>query len=58
MAKSQTFGDKLKKKKNTDEGINVKVIKGIRTEKGSMNYIERFVKINDISEIDKIDITK
>jgi hypothetical protein len=58
MAKAQTFGDKLKKKKSTDEGINVKVIKGFRTEKGSMNYLEKFVRINDISEIDKIDITK
>jgi len=58
MAKSQTFSDKLKKKKTTEGGINVKVIKGFRTEKGTINYLERFVKVNDINEIENIDITK
>lgn len=57
MAKTQTFGDKLKKKK-VDAGFHVKVIKGIRTEKGSMGYLERLVNVKDLSELDTIDITK
>ena len=57
MAKAQTFGDKSKKKK-TDLGINVKVIKGFRNEKGAMSYVERFVNVKDISELDKVDVTK
>jgi glycerol-3-phosphate responsive antiterminator len=57
MAKTQTFGDKLKKKK-ADDGIHVKVVKGVRTEKGSLAYLERFVKVNDLSELDKIDVSK
>jgi hypothetical protein len=57
MAKTQTFGDKLKKKK-ADAGIHVKVIKGLKTEKGSLSYLERMVLVKDINELDKIDITK
>lgn len=57
MAKTQTFGDKLKKKKG-DTKIPVKVIKWYPGEKGTMRTLERFVKINDLSEIDNIDISK
>jgi hypothetical protein len=55
MAKQQTFGDKLKKKEV--EKPVVKVIKGIPTEKGSLRFIERFVKVDDLNEVTKIDIT-
>ncbi len=58
MAKTQTFGDKLKKKKLADTGINVKVIKGYRTDEGNMRFVEKFVKVNDVNEIAKIDINK
>jgi hypothetical protein len=58
MAKVQTFADKLKKKKLEEQGINVKVIKGNRTETGSMGFFQKFVNIKDMSEIDNIDITK
>ncbi len=57
MAKQQTFGDKLKKKKQADLEINVKVIKGMNTDKGSLFYLERFVRVKDASEIEKIDIS-
>ena len=58
MAKQQTFGDKLKKKKQADVGINVKVIKGFRNDEGNMRFVEKFVRVNDVSEIGKIDINK
>ncbi len=57
MAKKQTFGDKMSKKV-VDTRINVKVIKPYHSEKGNLKYLERFVKINDLSEIDKIDISR
>jgi hypothetical protein len=57
MAKKQTFGDKVNKKKGADE-INVKVIKGFKTEDGGTKFIEQFVKVEDINSIDKIDINK
>lgn len=57
MAKQQTFGDKLKKKA-VDTRINVKIIKGFRSDKGSIKFVERFVKVNDLSEIEKVDISK
>ncbi len=56
MAKQQTFGDKLKKKKQADEGINVKVIRGLRTDEGNMRFVEKFVRVNDLADIGKIDI--
>lgn len=55
MAKTQTFGDKLKKKKGDDK-ISVKVIKAYRSEIGSTRFLEKFVKIDDMTQIDKIDI--
>ncbi len=54
MAKAQTFGDKTKKK--TDTRVNVKVIRSFRSDKGNMRFVEKFVMINDISEVDKIKI--
>jgi len=57
MAKTQTFGDKLKKKK-ADSGVNVKVIKTMRSDTGALRFTESFVKVNEISEIDKIDFNK
>ena len=56
MAKTQTFGDKLKKKK-IDEKPVVKVIKGFRNSDG-VRFVEQFVKYDDVNQIEKIDITK
>lgn len=57
MAKQQTFGDKLKKKKG-DDRISVKVIKGYRSEIGSTRFLEKFVKIESMDQIDKVDISR
>lgn len=56
MAKQQTFADKLKKKKQEEAGINVKVIKGFKTDKGNYGFLEKFVNIKDINEVNGIDI--
>lgn len=56
MAKQQTFADKLKKKKQEEAGINVKVIKGFKTGKGNYGFLEKFVNIKDLSEVNGIDI--
>jgi hypothetical protein len=53
MAKQQSFADKAKAKKKV-EGISVKLIKAVKTPKGSYKFNERFVKINDISKVTDI----
>jgi hypothetical protein len=57
MAKAQTFGDKLKKKKGEDRPV-VKVIKGYKDQDGSVKFIEQFMKVDDINSVDKLDISK
>ncbi|MCX8054366.1 MAG: hypothetical protein N3A67_01700 [Ignavibacteria bacterium] len=57
MAKQQTFGDKLKKKK-VDEKISVKIIKGYRSEAGTTRFLEKFVKVDTLDQINNIDISK
>lgn len=57
MAKKQTFGDKVSKKKE-ESMINVKVIKGFKSDDGGTKFIEQFVKVEDVNSIDKIDINK
>lgn len=57
MAKQQTFGDKSKKGSGPQK-INVKVVKGYRSDKGTIKFLERFVKIDELSQIDSIDISK
>ena len=57
MAKTQTFGDKLKKKKQ-DQRIYVKVIKWFKDDaRGTLRSMEKIVPVNDIAEVDKIDIS-
>jgi hypothetical protein len=53
MAKQQTFADKAKAKKK-DNGVTVKMIKTIKTEKGSFKFNEKFVKIDDISKVSEL----
>lgn len=55
MAKTQSFGDKVNKKKGDDK-ISVKVIKGFTSEIGSARFIEKVIKIDDIAQLNKIDI--
>ena len=58
MAKTQTFGDKLKKKK-TDNKISVKVIKWFHDEnRNTLRVLERMIKVDDLNDVEKVDITK
>lgn len=52
MAKQQTFGGKAAKKQE-EEMISVKVIVASKTDKGSYRFNERFVKVRDLSEVEK-----
>lgn len=53
MAKKQTFADKAKGKGAKSE-INVKVIKTLKSEKGSYKFQESFVKLDDVSKVTTI----
>jgi hypothetical protein len=53
MAKQQTFADKAKVKKK-DAHVNVKVIKAMKTDKGSYKFSEKFIKLDDISKVTTI----
>ncbi len=53
MAKTQSFADKAKAKKK-DTTVSVKLIKSIKTAKGSYKFNERFVKIDDINKVSEI----
>ncbi len=52
MAKQQTFIDKAKKQKQA--GVNVKVIKAFKSEKGTYKFSEKFVKLDDVSKVTDI----
>ena len=54
MAKQQTFADKAKAKKKETHGVTVKLIKAVKTEKGTYKFNERFVRIDDISKVSEI----
>jgi len=51
MAKTQSFGDKNKKKVTSDV-ISVKVIMAEKTGKGTYRFAERFVKVKDLAEVE------
>jgi len=53
MAKQQSFADKSKSKAKV-VGVNVKLIKSIKTAKGTYKFNEKFVKIDDISKVTDI----
>jgi len=53
MAKQQSFGDKVKNKQK-DSGINVKVIRTVKSDNGSYKFQEKFVKITEISKVTEI----
>lgn len=55
MAKTQTFGDKVKKNKEAPKPV-IKVIKGMRNEDGSTRFIEKIVKIDDLNNVSQLDI--
>ncbi|MCB0730867.1 MAG: hypothetical protein KDC52_13330 [Ignavibacteriae bacterium] len=53
MAKKQTFADKSKGKGAKSE-LNVKVVKTLKTDKGSFKFQESFVKLDDVSKVTSI----
>ncbi len=57
MAKQQSFGDKLKKKKIAEKPT-VKIIKGYKGDDGNTHFLETFVKIDEVANVDKLEITK
>ncbi len=58
MAKQQTFGDKLKRKQE-DTRVNVKVIKWYHDEtRGTLRSMVKFVHVDDLNLLDKIDISR
>lgn len=54
MAKKQTFGDKSKKGKSASSEINVKVVKTMKSDKGSFKFSENFVKVADLGKLTDI----
>jgi hypothetical protein len=52
MAKTQTFIDKAKKTKQT--GVNVKVVKAVKSENGNYKFNVKFVKLDDIAKVTDI----
>ena len=53
MAKQQSFADKAKAKKKQD-GISVKMIKTVKTAKGTFKFNEKLVKLDDISKVSEL----
>ena len=53
MAKTQTFVNKNAKKGASDQ-ISVKVVMMDKSEKGTYKFSERFVKVKDLAEVEKL----
>ena len=53
MAKTQTFADKAKGKSVKSE-INVKVVKTLKSNKGSYKFHESFVKLDNVNKVTTI----
>lgn len=58
MAKQQTFGDKLKKQQKESQLISVKVVRTFKSADGTNRFSEKFVKVKDLAELDKMDFNK
>lgn len=55
MAKQQTFGDKVKKKK-ADSRIHVKVIYSFRNESGNLRFSDKQITVDDLNQLEKVTI--
>ncbi|MBE2280194.1 MAG: DUF4295 family protein [Ignavibacteriaceae bacterium] len=53
MAKQQTFADKAKAKKK-DTHVTVKVVKAVKSDKGTFKFNEKLVRLEDISKVTDI----
>lgn len=56
--KQQSFADKVKKLHRDEGMMSVRVIKAYRSPKGTVKFFERFVKVEDQSKLDKIDVSR
>lgn len=54
MAKTQTFTSKVNKGSVDDPKLSVKIIMASKTEKGSYRFNERFIKVKDLNEVEKV----
>jgi len=54
MAKQQTFVDKVSKKGAGADLVPVKVVVATKTDKGTYRFNEKFVKVKDLSEVEKV----
>ena len=54
MAKQQTFVDKSSQRAAEQAMISVKVIVASKTEKGTYRFNERFVKVKEIGDVEKL----
>jgi hypothetical protein len=50
MAKQQSFADKAKKVKH-QTGYNVKVVRAVKSTKGSVKYNVQLVKLGSVDEV-------
>lgn len=53
MAKKQSFADKASKKKG-EANVAVKVVKAVKTDRGSYKFNERFVMLDDVAKVTEI----
>ncbi|MCH8170355.1 MAG: hypothetical protein IIB83_00445 [Bacteroidetes bacterium] len=53
MAKQQSFAEKSKAKHKSDH-ITVKLIKSVKSPKGTIKFNERFVRLDNISKVIEI----
>ena len=54
MAKKQTFVDKVNRAGADADLMSVKVIAATKTEKGSYRFNERFIKVANLNEVEKV----
>lgn len=53
MAKQHSFAEKTKAKHKADH-ITVKLIKSVKSAKGTVKFNERYVRLDDISKVTEI----
>ncbi|MCH7827935.1 MAG: hypothetical protein IIC75_08215 [Bacteroidetes bacterium] len=53
MAKQQSFAEKSKAKNKIDY-VTVKLIRSVKSPKGTIKFNERFIKLTDISKVTEI----
>ncbi len=54
MAKKQTFADKSSRAGADADKMSVKVISAIKTDKGTYRFNERFIKVANLNEVEKV----